>query len=128
MGHLLWVNGKKKKKASAIVYFINPFVGLRLASPTENLDSRISVTWSLLSGLWVQVLAKVHCMAFFICLHYLSRLNIVVFVYVCICGLCGGKPCKSLWKSSTFIATLSHSDEKALIVTNWKNILFNCIV
>ena len=35
---------KKKKKASAIVYFINPFVGLRLASPTENLDSRISVT------------------------------------------------------------------------------------
>ena len=45
MGHLLWVNGKKKKKkASAIVYFINPFVGLRLASPTENLDSRISVT------------------------------------------------------------------------------------
>ena len=41
MGHLLWVNGKKKKKkASAIVYFINPFVGLRLASPTENLDSR----------------------------------------------------------------------------------------
>lgn len=35
----LWVM-VKKKMASAIVYFINPFVGLRLASPTENLDSR----------------------------------------------------------------------------------------
>lgn len=37
----LWV---MVKMASAIVYFINPFCGLRLASPTENLDSRKSIT------------------------------------------------------------------------------------
>ena len=47
----------KKKKASAIVYFINPFVGLRLASPTENLDSRgnllpeVSIQWNVGTGI-----------------------------------------------------------------------------
>ena len=39
----LWVM-VKKRKASAIVYFINPFVGLHLASPIENLDSRGNVS------------------------------------------------------------------------------------
>lgn len=26
-----------------------------------------------------------------------------------------------------FIATLSHNNKKALIITNWKYILFNCV-
>lgn len=34
----------KKKMASAIVYFINPFCGLRLASPTEILTQEKSIT------------------------------------------------------------------------------------
>lgn len=48
-----------------MVYFINPFVGLGLASPIEKLAYKeIYYLESVLTGMRVWVLAKVPCMAF----------------------------------------------------------------
>lgn len=67
-------------------------------------------------------------MAFHISLHYLSRMHIVVFIYECIyVGFVEGNQI-IIKEFSLFIATLSHSNKnkKALIITNWKYILYNC--